>query len=113
MTSDLETDLLENVQNFMKSARLVYDSGEYTSATVIYFKALFSLFDLIIFKEKGAISKDHSDRFRKLEEIYPACYNWLDKNFEIYRNSYSTKIGKENCDVIKEYVEGIIAEQNI
>ena len=113
MTSELEGDLLENIKSFMKSAKLVYLSVDYTSAAVIYFKALFSVLDLLILNEKGFVPKDHSERFRVLEETHEDYYNWLDKNFEIYRNSYTIKIGKEDCDVVKEFVEGIAAKQGI
>ena len=69
--------------------------------------------DLLILREKGFAPKDHSERFRILKESLPGFYEWIDKHFEIYRNSYNTKIEKEDCNKVKEYVEEIIEKQKI
>ena len=113
MEDKLEIVLIENIRNFMKSAKLVYVRGDYTSAAIIYFKALFSVFDLVILREKGFTPKDHTQRFKLLREHFPEFYEWIDKYFEVYRNSYSARIEKEDCDIVKEYVEEIIEKQEI
>lgn len=110
---DLENSLAANIKNFVASARLVYKSEDYTSATVLYFKTLFCTLDLIILKEKGFIPKDHSERFRVLEKDFPDFYTFIDKYFPIYQSSYSQIVTQEVCDKIKEYVEGIIEKQGI
>ena len=43
-----------------------------------------------------------------VEEDFPEVYKWIDKNFEIYRSSYTIKVGKEDCDKIRGYVEKIV-----
>ena len=111
--SEQERELISNINNFNDSANLVYKRGDYTSAAILYFKALFSIFDLIIFREKGFVPKDHSERFRILENDFLEQYNFLDRNFSIYQNSYRTSIKKEDCDIAKTYAEGIIKEQEI
>ena len=113
MEDKLEGVLIENIRSFMKSARLVYASRDYTSAAIIYFKALFSVFDLAILREKGFVPKDHTERFRLLREEFLDLYAWIDRYFEIYRNSYNAKIEKEDCDTVKEYVEELIKKQKI
>ncbi len=110
---NLEGRLKKNIINFMGSAKLVYDKGDYTSAVVLYFKAIFAVFDLVILREKGMTPKDHSSRFRVLKDNFLEFYNWLDKNYEVYRNSYRVAIEKEVCDKIKEYAERIVEEQKV
>lgn len=109
----LEESLAGNIRNFINSARIVYRTGDYTSSAILYFKALFSILDFIILKEKGFIPKDHGERFRILEENFPEHYRFLDKNFADYQKSYSSSVEKEVCDSIKEYVERLAKEQEV
>ena len=102
-----------NIKTFLNSAELVYNTQDFTSATILYFKALFTAIDIIILKNKGKIPKDHSERFRILELFEPVLYSLLDKIYPIYRNTYTTTINKETCDKIKENVKRIIKEQKI
>src|SRR3989344_5598410 len=111
--NELEESLKKNINNFKNSADLVYTQEDFTSATVLYFKALFSILDFIILKEKGFIPKDHSERFRILEKDFPSFYEIVDKYFSIYQESYKKSIEREVCDKIKENVERLIKEQEI
>ena len=111
--NELEETLKDNIKQFLKSANSIYKAGDYTSATILFFKALFSVLDLIILKEKGFIPKDHSKRFRVLQENFGEFYGFVDSNFEIYQNTCNSKVNKFDCDKIKEYVERIIKEQKI
>ena len=111
--SDEEKILEENIKEFQGSADLVYKKNDFTSATILYFKTLFGVLDLIILKNTGKIPKDHSERFRMLESSFSNLYKTLDELYSIYRNTYTAKINKENCDRIKENVQRIIKEQKI
>jgi len=111
--NERELILLGNAKTFLKSAKIIYDTGDFTSASTLYFKALFSILDLIIFRDKGEIPKDHSERFRTLEKDYTSLYVILDKIYPDYRNAYNSKINKQTCDRVKENVERIIKEQKI
>ena len=113
MVNERGAKLADNVKRFLNSANLVYSSEDYTSATILYFKALFSTFDWIILRKFGRIPKDHTDRFQILKQNYSEFYVFLDKYFPKYRESYTMSISKEDCDKIKEYAERIIAEQGI
>lgn len=108
-----EKILKENIKKILNSAKLVYNSHDFTSSTILYFKTLFSTYDFIILKNTGKIPKDHSERFRILESKFPNLYNVLDKIFPIYRDTYTTIIPKKTCNEIKENVERIIKEQRI
>ena len=94
-TINMEEDiLLENSKRFLRSAELVYNSKDFTSATILYFKALFSVLDLMILRGTGKMPKDHSERFRILESKYPKLYEELDRLYPLYRDSYSMTISK-------------------
>jgi len=109
----LKDELLKNIKTILNSADLVYLNKDYTSATILYFKLIFSILDLIILKSKGITPKDHAERFRILEREYPDLYENLDKYFKIYRDTYSISIDKYTCDTIREYAKRIIKEQKI
>jgi uncharacterized protein (UPF0332 family) len=109
----MEEDLIDNIKTFLKSAELVYKTGDTTSSTILYFKAVFSITDYIILKSKGKTPKDHTERFRILQESFSDLYLFLDKNFSIYRDTYSTTIDKETCDKIKDGIKQIIKKYKI
>lgn len=102
--------MLKNIKVFFQSAELVYQSKDYTSATMLYFKVLFVALDLLILKRLRFTPKDHAERFRILEKEFPAEYTALDKYFPIYRSTYSTTIDKDVCKEIKNYVSKTIKE---
>ena len=109
----MEEELLKNIKKILNSADLVYSNDDFTSATILYFKSVFSILDFIILTKEGRTPKDHTERFRILESNYPDLYSFLDKYFKIYRNTYSTSIDQETCDGIKENVKRIIEEYKI
>ena len=91
----------------------MYATEDYTSATILYFKSLFVLLDYILYRSTGETPKDHTERFRLLEKHYPQLYLFLDKHFQIYRNTYSITIDKEKCDMVRTNVKRIIEQQKI
>jgi len=108
----MEIELIENARTFRKSAELVYHTQDYTSAVILYFKALFVALDVIILRKKKKTPKDHSERFRILEKDFPEEYRNLDKYFSIYQSTYTITIDKEICEEIRTYVTSFIT-QNI
>lgn len=106
-------ELLTNIRTFWKSAEMVYKSGDYTSATTLYFKCLFVLIDFVILQNKRITPKDHTDRFRILQKDFPVFYSVLDKIFPIYRDTYSLQVEKYKCDEVKNHVLRISQEQGI
>jgi uncharacterized protein (UPF0332 family) len=105
--------LLNNTKNFLNSANIIYKIKDYTSATILYFKAMFSALDLILLKELGKIPKDHTERFRILEKYNYELYILLDSDYPLYRNAYNAIISKEDCDKVRQDVDRIIKEQRI
>lgn len=105
--------LTTNVQTFWKSAELIYATKDYTSATILYFKCLFAVLDLVISRDQKKTPKDHTERFRILETTKPELYTTLDKLFPIYRDTYTLTIEKEKCDEVRNHVRTIAQRQKI
>ncbi len=105
---DLQQRLRENINTFLKSANLVYDTKDYTSATILYFKAMFSVLDYFILSRVGKAPKDHEERFRILQSDFPDMYKVLDNLFPIYRESYRASISYEKCKEVKKNVEKLV-----
>src|SRR3989344_9401463 len=98
----------EQILNFKRSADSLYQSGDYTSATILYFKTWFAIQDYILLEKIGQSPKDHTERFKLLKENFYKTYINLDKEFTTYRDTYSKIINKTNCDRIKKIVENEI-----
>ena len=105
--------LKEQIFVFKNSADLIYNSKDYTSSTILYFKTLFAIEDFILLEKIGYSPKDHTERFRLLEKEIPDEYNILDSEFNTYRSTYSKIISKETCDRIKKTVENAIRNYKI
>jgi uncharacterized protein (UPF0332 family) len=106
----MEEELINNIKTFFKSAELVYQNKDYTSATMLYFKTLFVALDLIILRKLKKTPKDHTERFRILERDFPEEYFSLDKYFSVYRSTYSTTVDKDTCEEIRNYVNKTVKE---
>lgn len=106
----MESELIENARTFRKSAELVYQAKDYTSATILYFKAFFVALDVVILRKLKKTPKDHSERFRILEKNFPEEYQNLDKYFSIYQSTYSITIDKQICEEIRTYVTSFITK---
>ncbi len=103
----------KQIMVFKTSADTLYQSKDYTSATILYFKTLFAIQDKLLLEEIGESPKDHTIRFRKLEIHFPELFKELDKEFSTYRDTYSKIIDKTTCDRIKRIVENDIKKYKI
>jgi uncharacterized protein (UPF0332 family) len=109
----LEKELLNNIKRILRSAKLIYEDKDYTSSTILYFKAIFGILDYILLLKEGKTPKDHTERFRMLEKTYPDIYEFIDKYFKIYRDTYSTSVDKETCDKLRKNTNEIINKYKI
>jgi len=109
----MKQDLIKNIKDFKNSAEIVYKAGDYTSSTILYFKCLFVVLDIIILQKKGKTPKDHAERFIILKEDFSELYSFLDRHYYIYRQTYSLTIDKSTCDEVRKNVERIIKEYKI
>ena len=103
----------EQIGVFKKSADTLYSIKDYTSATILYFKTLFAIQDLVLLKKLGESPKDHKTRFRKLESYFPELYKELDLEFSTYIDTYSKTIDKSTCYRIRGLVENDIQKFKI
>ncbi len=98
---------------FKKSADTLYNAGDYTSATILYFKTLFAIQDFVLLEKVGESPKDHTSRFRSLEKNFPDLFKELDLEFSTYRDTYSKIIDKETCVRIKHLVDHDLTKYKI
>ncbi|CAI1493007.1 conserved protein of unknown function [Thermococcus nautili] len=69
-------ELKANAQEYLEDADYLYNKGHYNSALNLYVKALVAICDYIILRDTGKLPRNHSERFRILEEKYPATTSW-------------------------------------
>lgn len=105
--------LKEQILIFKKSADQIFNLGDFTSATILYFKTWFAIYDFILLEKIGYAPKDHTERFRLLEKEIPEEYKILDSEFNTYRSTYSRIISKDTCERIKKVVEDEIDRYKI
>ena len=106
----MNENLLKNVKQFVVSADLVYNSGDYTSAAMLYFKALFVGLDIMLLKAVKKSPKDHAERFRMLEASFPEEYVLLDRYFNVYQSTYTITIDKSTAEEVRNYVKRTLSK---
>jgi len=110
---DFRKHLRKNIKDFIASADLVYEKKDYTSSAILYFKALFSVFDYILLVSGKGVPKDHSERFQKLKNSFIRFYVLLEKLYPIYRNTYALSVEKPKCDAVRDNVRKLVKEFQI
>ncbi|MFH1682519.1 MAG: hypothetical protein ABIA37_01860 [Candidatus Woesearchaeota archaeon] len=103
--TEIKQDLLDNFKDFVESAERDLQEKRYNPAISSYFKAIAILCDLMIYKEKGLLPKNHRERFLFLEINYKEAYDLISPLFKEYTDSYNLRIQKENVLRLKESVE--------
>jgi|SRR3989344_7281105 len=98
---------------FKSSADTLYQSKDYTSATILYFKTLFAVQDFVLLEKIGSSPKDHNERFKQLKENFPSMYKELDMEFSTYRDTYSKILERSVCERIKKIVENDLEKYKI
>jgi len=102
-----EQQLLDNITEYLDSAKEAKSKGRINSTLTLLFKAVFIIIDLYILKQEGFIPSNHSERFRILDQKYHELYKILDKNFPVYQNSYRIKLTKEHLEVLEDDIRKI------
>lgn len=101
------------ILTFKNSADQIFANSDFTSATILYFKTIFAIYDYILLEKTGYAPKDHKERFRLLEKEFPEQYKTLDTEFNTYRNTYTRIISKDTCKRIKKIVENELLKHKI
>ncbi len=100
----------ELIQTFIEEYKGAEDESSksrYKNSAILYSKALFALCDLLIKNKLNKLPKNHSERFRILEEYLKGVYIVVDDIFDKYTDSYSKPILKETCEAIKNGIKKI------
>jgi hypothetical protein len=109
----MDRSLLINLGKIMKSADAIMKMQDYTSAAILYFKALFTAMDFIMLVREGKIPHDHGERFRIAERKYPDMYKTLDTLFPMYRTTYTTQMSKETALEVRNTVLAIVKKYEV
>lgn len=72
---------------------------------MLYFKAIFVAYDLLLLKAALKAPKDHTERFQLLRTFFPEEYNLLDRYFSVYRSTYTLLIDEQTAKEIRSYVK--------
>ena len=103
----IEEDLEKNVEEFLESAEEDFIKKRYNSAIGSYFKAFSSLCDLEIYKLKGILPKNHSERFFFLNISFKEVYKIMSSLFDTYTKIYNLRLELKDALIFKENVKKI------
>jgi len=85
----------ELVQTFLEEyqgAEDETDKGRYKNSAILFSKDLFAICDILIQNKLNKLPKNHSERFRILEQYFKEVYEIVDEIFDKYTDSYSKPI---------------------
>ena len=94
------------------SALLLFKMGKLKSSLILFSKALFALVDYFILSKYQTIPKNHSSRFRILEEAESELYIILDQVWRTYVDSYTHPSFNNSIEKIREAILTIIKLKN-
>lgn len=108
-----EQNLKEGFNEFLDGAIDEENKSRFKLAVTAYFKAITQICDLIVLRKKGYPPKSHSERFRLLENEFPAIYTSVDRIFKTYQDTYSIPLTKQSCKLIKDEIKNIIGNSGL
>jgi hypothetical protein len=97
----IQEDLKSGILEFRQSAEEEEKKGRKRSAATLYFKAVATVCDYLIYLKFRKIPDNHTERFRTLERHFHDLYKTLDTVFPIYQQTYRSDITAEQLDVMK------------
>lgn len=84
-----------------------FEKARYKNALILFSKSIFALCDLVIYQKLKKLPKNHTERFRVLEEYFPNIYPLVDELFGLYVDAYNKPIIKESCEHIQNGIKQI------
>jgi len=103
---------LKKVRNFFILGKIAERINMYSEAASNYFKSLSAINDFLL-EKINLKAKDHSDRFRLLEQNFPEAYELTDKMFVVYRRTYTSEISKEELVMLRKNLENAFKNAKI
>jgi len=84
-----------------------------SEAATNFFKSLFAIDDSALFRTISKKPKDHTERFRLLEENLPELYVITDRLFSTYGRTYTQELSKEELRLVKKRIMEAFANAKI
>ena len=103
---------LEKAKNYFILGKIAEIMGMHSEAASNYFKSLSAVNDFLL-ETLNLKAKDHSDRFRLLEQNFPDSYEITDKMFVVYRRTYTAEISKEELAILRKNLENAFKNAKI
>lgn len=103
----MKDQLIQKAKNYYLLALFAETKGMHAEAVTNYFKALFALADLELYKRIEQLPKNHTERFALLQEHEPFLYKQLDSIFFIYRETYTKEVTQARVEFIRGKIDGI------
>ena len=100
-------DLIQTFLEEYEGAKEELSKGRYKNSVILFSKALFAICDILIQKKLNKLPKNHSERFRILEQYFKGVYEIVDEIFDKYTDSYSKPVLKETCEAIENGIKKI------
>ncbi len=97
----IKNDLISNAKEYFGNEFSAQKRRQYNTSVTLFFKIISALADLYILDKKQLIPPSHSDRFRILQNNYPKIYEYLDKDFPFYQDSYRIKLNLEVSKILE------------
>jgi hypothetical protein len=103
-------ELRINAKEYLEDADYLFNKSHYNSALNLYFKALVAICDYIILHGTGKLPRNHTERFRILQEKYPDIYIIVDFHFNNYRKAYLMRATKDWVEVLRNDVHKLYSQ---
>ena len=100
-----EDSLIANFKEFYGTAKRSFETGDFTVAYTLFYKALVTVADILVFKKRGIIPRNHKHRFEVLPYVDMELLGALSGMFEDYTKTYSSRMSQDDCKDIMETVE--------
>src|SRR3989338_2778467 len=84
------------------------EKQRYKNTLILLSKSLFALCDIVIYQKLHKLPKNHTERFRILEQYFPEMYPIIDNLFSHYTDAYNKPILKETCEEMNHGIKKII-----
>ncbi len=104
---NMEEILKERAKNYYKIALYAEENKMHAESISNYFKSLFALCDLILYRTLKRVPKDHTERFNLLKIHDKFIYSILDSLFLTYRETYTKILSANQVNHIKEKIERV------
>ncbi len=98
----IQEDLKNGIMEFEQSAVEEERKNMLRSAATLYFKAIASACDYVIYLKLRKIPDNHTERFRILEGQFVLFYEIMNRCFPIYKQTYRSNISAEQMEMMKD-----------